>query len=127
MHASGLAHTHLLPPTPTEARHELYSILEEWAWPGDTDGVVLAVHEAIMNSERHAGGATRALARTDGDVVEVEIHDEGPGFDVAGHTLGPPDPLAERGRGLWLISQIADRWQLDRDGGENCFRLLFRA
>ncbi|MGH9278727.1 MAG: ATP-binding protein [Acidimicrobiales bacterium] len=126
MLGSGLAQSCSLPPNPSDARHELQALLSASAWPGDADAVVLAVHEAIMNSELHAGGATAATAQTDGTTVVVEVHDGGPGFDIDGHARHPPDPLAERGRGLWLISQIAHGWELERQCGRTCLRLVFQ-
>lgn len=116
-----------LSTNPSRARHELDALLREVAWPGDAEGAVLAVHEALMNADRHAGGATQAVARIDGSTVVVEIHDGGPGFDLDGHARHTPDPLAERGRGLWLISQIADGWQVDRSHGRTCLRLRFES
>jgi anti-sigma regulatory factor (Ser/Thr protein kinase) len=120
-----LAQTRWLSPNPTQARRELLALLRGSGWPGDVEGVCLAVHEAIMNSERHAGGATSAVARTNGQTLVVEVHDAGPGFDIDRYADRPPEPLAEQGRGLWLISQIADGWQVDRSGGKTRLQLTF--
>lgn len=125
MNASGSARSHPLPPNATDARHELQALLDEAAWPGDSEAVCLAVHEAIMNSERHAGGATEAVARTEGTTVVVEIRDRGPGFDIDRHAQEAPDPLAERGRGLWLITQLADGWRVDSQRGDTRLCLRF--
>ncbi len=126
MNASGLAHTRTLPPLPAPARRELQAHLEAAEWPGDVESVVLAVHEALINAHDHAGGATCARVGLDGSDVLVEVHDEGPGFDVARHLSHPPDTLAERGRGLWLIGQLADSWDVRRHQGQTCFSLRFR-
>jgi anti-sigma regulatory factor (Ser/Thr protein kinase) len=123
--ACGLAQPRALPPSPSAARRELQSILEGARWPGDVEGVVLAVHEALMNSHHHAGGATAASVGLDGSSVVVEVRDSGPGFDVGRHTADPPDPMAERGRGLWLISQLAESWEVLRADDETCLRLRF--
>lgn len=101
-------------------------MLEEAEWPGDVDAVVLAVHEALMNSCRHAGGVTSASAGLDGPELLVEIRDAGRGFDVDRHAAQPPDAMAERGRGLWLISQIAHSWAVRRHDGETSFCLRFQ-
>ncbi len=126
MNASSLDHSRSLPPVPGAARRELQSLLQDAEWPGDVDSVLLAVHEALMNSHRHGGGAVSARAGLDGRDVIVEVRDEGPGFDVGHHASHPPEVMAERGRGLWLISQIADSWDVHRDDGGTCFRLRFR-
>ena len=127
MRSAGLAQTHDLSAQPSRARQELQSLLESAGWPGDVEAVVLAVHEAIMNSMRHAGGAISATAGLEGSELVVEVCDGGPGFDVDEHSGQAPDPLAERGRGLWLIRQIAAGWKVERRDGETCLRLCFQA
>ena len=126
MDASGLSHHHRLPPTPGRARQELRSLLEAADWPGDVDSVVLAVHEALINSQRHAGGALSAEACIEGRDLTVVVRDRGPGFDVGTHASSAPEVMAERGRGLWLISQIADSWSVQRDREGTRFSLRFR-
>ena len=127
MNPTDLVQTCALSPVPSQARRELASLLESSAWSGDIDSVVLAVHEALINAHRHAGGATSATAVVqDSSVLVVEVRDRGPGFDVDEYTSQPPDPLAERGRGLWLISQIAAAWDVRHLGRETCLRLRFQ-
>lgn len=126
MNASPTAHRRRLPPVPGAARRELQSLLNEADWPGDVDSVLLAVHEALINSHRHGGGAVSAQVFLDGQDLFVEVCDQGPGFDVSRHASRPPEALAERGRGLWLISQIADSWNVRQDRGGTCFILRFR-
>lgn len=125
MNGLDLARNTLLSPTPVEARQEIQSLLESSDWRGDVDEVVLAVHEALTNALRHGGGITSAVAALHGQELLVEVKDAGPPFDPNRHTRRPPDPLAERGRGLWLISQIAASWELHRRRGYNCLRLRF--
>ncbi|MCA1690866.1 MAG: ATP-binding protein [Acidimicrobiales bacterium] len=127
MTPTGLANTWALPPDPGPARRELQALLEESHWPGDVDAVVLAVHEAMINAERHGGGATSATAEVTGSSITVEVRDQGPGFDLKSQAQQRPDALAERGRGLWLISQIAQSWDVRRRGRETCLRLRFQA
>ena len=110
---------------PARGRRQLRSFLRDAGWPGDVEAVVLAVHEALMNSFQHAGGCTSALAGLDDLELVVEVRDAGPGFDLDRFTGQPPSTLAERGRGLWLISRIADRYQVERRNGTTCFRLAF--
>jgi anti-sigma regulatory factor (Ser/Thr protein kinase) len=127
MNPTDLVQTRALSPVPAQARRELETLLESTAWPGETDAIVLAVHEALINAQRHAGGATSAVAAVeDSHALVVEVRDEGPGFDVGEHASEPPAPLAERGRGLWLITQIAAGWEVQRHGRETCLRLSFR-
>lgn len=126
MHTLDLAGPHALSPSPGRARHELQRLLESASWTGDVDAVILAVHEALANSQRHGGGVTGAFVQLQGEQVVVEVCDGGPPFDARHHTRRPPDPFAERGRGLWLISQIAHEWDIRRQRGENRLQLRFR-
>ena len=113
-----------LSPQPADARRELARLLAEEPFEGDVDGVILAVHEAMVNSQRHGGGVIRASACVDRDTVTVEISDRGRGFRV------PKDPAlvdvtAERGRGLFLISHLADDVRVARTGAEVRLTLRF--
>lgn len=127
MKLSPSAETRPLSPHPGSARHQLRGLLVSSGWEGDVDAVVLAVHEAMMNAMHHAGGATSATAALDGDRLVVEVRDCGPGFGFDGHAGAQPDPMAERGRGLWLISRIADNYEVERTSDGTCLRLAFCA
>jgi signal transduction histidine kinase len=60
--------------------------------PNTTD-VLQLVREAVSNSVRHAGAETLALElRRDGEVIVVEVEDDGSGFD--------PEDVTRAGRGL---------------------------
>lgn len=76
--------------------------------------VGLLVTELIANSLRHAGlqEDQRILfaARFVPDLVRVEVHDPGPGFD-------PEDRHAIRGYGLRLVDKLASRWGVEFDEG----------
>jgi anti-sigma regulatory factor (Ser/Thr protein kinase) len=88
----------------------------------------LAVHEAIVNADRHGGGATRVDASIDGDALEVAVCDRGSGFEIPRADLEPSgaaDPFAEDGRGVWLICRIASRTETRWDGGQFCLRMRF--
>jgi anti-sigma regulatory factor (Ser/Thr protein kinase) len=125
MHGLDLAGTHALSPVPAHARHQLRRLLASAAWRGDVDAVVLAVHEALTNAHRHAGGVTWASACLQNDELLVEVCDAGPSFDPSRHTRRPPDLYAERGRGLWLISRVAEGMEVERQHGHNHVRLRF--
>jgi anti-sigma regulatory factor (Ser/Thr protein kinase) len=112
--------------TPRQARRELHDLLAETRWSGDVDGALLAFHEALVNAHQHGGGATRAEARVDGPVLVVQIWDRGAGFDVAINAT-TPEPMAERGRGLWLISRVTSDWEMHRDDDGVSVVLRFRS
>jgi|SRR5579885_341011 len=109
---------------PAEARQQVGRVLADAGWDGDADTVILAVHEAMVNAQRHAGGVTGATVALEGPAVLVEVRDRGRGFDVP-QSPDMPDPAAERGRGLFLIRRLADRADVVRAGGEVCLNLRF--
>jgi anti-sigma regulatory factor (Ser/Thr protein kinase) len=109
---------------PGTARRELAQILDDTHWPGDTDGAVLAVHEAMVNSQRHGGGVTRATAGFDGPALVVQISDRGDGFEVP-ESPELVDAAAERGRGLFLIRHLASDARVERAGRDVQLVLTF--
>ena len=88
--------------------------------------VRLLVSELVTNSVRHAQvgpeSSIRLRLSLADDHVRVEVSDDGPGFD-------PPaqDPTAELAResgwGLFFVTQLADRWGVDRDDGRVWFEI----
>lgn len=77
----------------------------------DDDGlaaVALAVTELVANALEHAGTpADVSVWRVDGAVV-LQVSDGGAGFDDPFPELRPPG-TGPRGRGLWIVGQLADR------------------
>jgi anti-sigma regulatory factor (Ser/Thr protein kinase) len=77
----------------------------------------LVISELIANSLRHAWFAPDdrllLLMVVGSDSVRVEVSDPGPGF-LPGQ---PPVPLpnVSRGRGLYLVQQLARRWGTEGD------------
>lgn len=114
-----------LPSQPTAARRELARLLDDADWDGSADAVMLAVHEAMVNSQRHAGGVTHAMAALDGRDLVVEVADRGPGFHLPAPS-GVPDVDNERGRGLFLIQQLAGDVCVVRAGPDVCLQLRFQ-
>ncbi len=106
---------------PAAARRQLETFLRNERWPGDADAIVLALHEALVNASRHGGGARRAevALSLDGLQLTIAVCDQGEGFDPGPFVRRSPDPMAERGRGLWLISRLATAYEVRRGGGGN--------
>ncbi len=117
MMVSDLARPVELSHQPAVARRELAGLLARSHWHGDVDAVVLATHEAMVNANRHGGGVTRATACMDDNQVVVEVSDHGRSFDFP-NALALPDVTAERGRGLYLIRQLAADAFVIRAGAE---------
>jgi anti-sigma regulatory factor (Ser/Thr protein kinase) len=126
--ATGQPATVPLPLAAGEARQALKALLTGTRWCRQSDSVVLAVHEALTNAERHGGGALRVYAWVDQGVLVVAVCDRGPGFRLppaACESVPGADPFAEHGRGLCLMAQIASRVEAGTDDGDFCLRLRF--
>jgi anti-sigma regulatory factor (Ser/Thr protein kinase) len=117
MSVSALGRPVELSPQPGLARRELADLMNDAAWSGDADGAILAVHEAMVNAHRHAGGVTRATAGFDGSTLVVEIADQGRGFDIP-ECPELADNTAERGRGLFLIRHLTSDADVVRSGSD---------
>ena len=80
---------------------------------------VLLVSELVTNSVLHSdsrlpGGTVTVTVTGTPDVARVEVRDAG-GISVP-FLKGADDALAEGGRGLRLVDDLAARWAYRRDG-----------
>jgi anti-sigma regulatory factor (Ser/Thr protein kinase) len=104
------------------ARHRLAAALTERLPAGVLSDVVAVAAELIGNAVRHAaplpGGVVRVAWRLSPvGVVEIRVTDGGAGD---GPTERVADPEAPDGRGLTIVSALADIWGVDRDGLGQC-------
>lgn len=78
----------------------------------DHDDLLLVASELSSNAVRAASGAPGALAlraRVDGDAIVIEVHDDGKGLAWAPLDADAlPDPEADQGRGLFLVTALSD-------------------
>jgi serine/threonine-protein kinase RsbW len=89
--------------------------------------VLLALDEAVSNAIRHGsrGGAPVVVTvRSDGEWVEMSVHDGGPTPRLPRLPAEAPPALQPGGRGLWLILQLVDEVRLQRVGDGT--RLIMR-
>ena len=103
-----------LEPDPRAARQARRALVEAHI-PEELEHTVgLLATELIANSLRHAGlqddQKILFAARFVTDMVRVEVHDPGPGFD-------PDTRHTGRGYGLRMVDKLATRWGVERDGG----------
>lgn len=101
----------------SEAIEPLLERLQSAAWnPRDVFGVHLAVEEALVNAIKHGNRedlskSVHVAFRTNQECVQIEIADEGPGFDPG--TV--PDPTdadhidQPNGRGIMLMRSFMSR------------------
>lgn len=122
------------PPSPRERfyRRERRSVpaarafaretLADWGVRGRADDVVLCVSELATNALLHGvppgrGFLLRLGLLPCGDGVRVEVHDSGGGAPAV--PLADPDGSDEGGRGLLLVSELADKWGVtEREPGK---------
>ena len=68
----------------------------------------LALDEVVANAQEHGRAPITVNAWADGRLV-IEVEDSGGGFDYGSVCrTHPPAPFGSRGRGLWIVRQLAD-------------------
>ena len=124
----------VLPNEPSrisEIRHFVAHFLADLRAPVETSSeILLAVGEAAGNAYRHGRrtegrSEIRVRCEFDRPDFEVEVADDGPGFDpdeISGR--GTPDPFAQGGRGLFLMNELMDVVSIDTSKGGTTVRLL---
>jgi serine/threonine-protein kinase RsbW len=93
--------------------------------------VDLSLSEAFANTVDHAHSRdplllVRVRLLTLGSQVTLEVHDQGPGFDLEEACRHPCDELREHGRGVILIRTLMDQVQYLRavEPGINVLRMV---
>lgn len=75
----------------------------------------LLVSELVTNAIRYGGSRAVLEAAAPGGMLRVAVRDDNPDLPVVGHS---PDLTAESGRGLLLVSTLADDWGVESiEGG----------
>ncbi|MGC9477630.1 ATP-binding protein [Streptomyces sp. WG4] len=78
------------------------------------DDAVLVVSELVGNAVRHTVAGPDCLTiEIDGDQVVIAVHDPEPDDGRVHLSETAADPLAESGRGLWLVQTLARRWYVE--------------
>lgn len=103
-------------------RCALACVLDREGWPADGAGrVLLAGTEALTNAIEHGSpdhGRVDVALTVTAERADLSIVDEGlPGVPVPVCPSVPPPPTCPRGRGLLIISRLADSFDL-RAAGE---------
>jgi anti-sigma regulatory factor (Ser/Thr protein kinase) len=94
--------------TPTSvgsSRAFVQATLEAWKLDVLVDTAVLLTSELVTNVVLHARTRCRVSIALDG-CVTIEVSDGSEAQPVTSQS----DPVAERGRGLHVVSALADRW-----------------
>ncbi|RSS53720.1 ATP-binding protein [Streptomyces sp. WAC07061] len=96
------------------ARQFVGDTLAEWAVTERREDIRLCVSELAANAVLHGVPMGREFAVRllwEGAVLWIEVRDSGPGHPLICH----PAADAQAGRGLWLVSELADEFVV-RDG-----------
>jgi anti-sigma regulatory factor (Ser/Thr protein kinase) len=95
---------------------------------GDFDAAELVYGELVGNAVRHAPGRILVRLLWDDDGPTLLVHDEGESFRPKTARL-PDDPLAESGRGLYIVNALALDFRIEDvvgDGNQVLARLPVR-
>ncbi|MFB7474813.1 ATP-binding protein [Kitasatospora sp. NPDC056184] len=100
------------PATGPLARRLVLAALENWDLHQHLEVGELLTSELVANALRHAAGRTIGLhvARKPG-WVRVEVRDSSRALPCM--IVAEPLPATERGRGLQVVDDLADRWGAD--------------
>lgn len=106
------------------ARDFTAAVLNEWDARVPRDDVLLCVSELATNALLHGVPPGRGfrlfVLRADDGGVRVEVHDSGDGHPAT----RAPGNEAESGRGLLLVSALADDWGWGAQPGQDRLVLL---
>ncbi|GAA1839403.1 sensor histidine kinase [Pseudonocardia ailaonensis] len=94
--------------------------------PEHVADLVLAVNEIATNSVEHGPGLGRLRMWSTADGFVAEVYDVGR-MGVPFPGMVAPSPSGERGRGLWLASELADVLQVWSDDTGTIVRLTVEA
>lgn len=92
--------------SPGEARRFVRRVLSDWSCDHKVDDVLIVVSELVTNTVLHAGAPGRLRLSLGDHAIRVEVTDRHPGSPE----LQPPAIDRSGGRGLLLVSLLADRW-----------------
>jgi PAS domain S-box-containing protein len=97
----------------SRTRHEIGSILRDGGMSGeDVTSAELVFAELIGNVLRHASRTVRVALDRNGEHAVLHVLDEGTGFEH--NPRLPSDLLAERGRGLYIVSHLTEELSITR-------------
>ena len=79
--------------------------------PQLVDRTILMVSELVTNSLRHASGPIMLTLEVTDDALRVAVGDDGPSKPIVRN----PSPEEMSGRGLRIVSALADEWGVSSD------------
>ena len=105
------------------ARHAVREFCVSRGLADVADDAELLTAEVISNAIRHSDGMLTVLVVRANDTIAITVSDNNP--DVPSIPANPPDGLADSGRGLTVLANVAGDWGMSpSDGGKTVwFRL----
>lgn len=111
--------------TPIAARRFVAEALTQWGKTERLDDVRLCASELATNAVLHgapAGGKVFVRVELHATLLRIEVHDSGNGMP----TVREARSTADDGRGLLLVSAVADHWGVEeRPGPGKCVWAVF--
>ena len=105
------------PHAPADARRATREVLRRWELPSLVDRVVLVVSELVTNSVRYGRPPLRLDLRRLRSCVRVDVHDTVQDEPVL-HGRAPVEDDRESGRGLLIVSAVADELGVEQVPGD---------
>ena len=93
-------------------RDYILAVSEEYGADADVTSCELVFSELVGNALRYAPGRLSLGLATDDRGLWLHVMDDGPGFD--GPPKLPDNLWSENGRGLFLVSSLADEFTIRR-------------
>jgi len=87
-------------------------MLETWDVDAPTATALLLTSELVTNAVKFAVAPFEVCLRAEDGLLRLEVRDRNDGTPRVHH----PSPLDIRGRGLWLVDELATRWGSEPDG-----------
>ena len=100
------------PRSPAAARQFVAWMLDLWDVDAPEAVALLLTSELVTNAVRFALAPFEVCLQVDIGILRLEVRDRNDGTPQVQH----PSPLEPRGRGLWLVEQLATRWGAQPDG-----------
>lgn len=95
-----------------QIRHDVRAIAVTSGFADRAGDVALTLDELLANAQEHGNPPIDVEAWSDGRLI-VEVFDRGEGFNRPEiWSKHPPEPSGHRGRGLWIVRQLADRVEI---------------
>lgn len=105
------------------------SAIDEGLWTSCTTALGEAFENAVYHGQTtlETTTPTSVVVNITDEMIQIRVWDSGPGFNLEQYMRDLPESvplLAEKGRGLWIIKQIADHLSYSKTANQlNCLTI----